>query len=154
MLLESCWKAPGIVLTCGSVLLVRKGRVSKHISEPHLKNEFLKSLEQEELAWNCEQEGKQPTDSSDKSTNHETSLLKSLEDSVQFWTDYSKVHFHPQSLYELEGVWHETTPFDDYGSGKGLLKGLAKEDVLDRLRFFVEEADHLQVDNTLHISFL
>lgn len=151
MLLESTGHSPQV---CGSVLPVRKGRVSKHISEPHLKNEFLQSLEQEELAWNCQQEGQQPTDSSDKSTNHETSLLKSLEDSVQFWTDYSKVHFHPQSLYELEGVWHETTPFDDYGSGKGLLKGLAKEDVLDRLRFFVEEADHLQVDKTLLISFL
>lgn len=126
-----------------------KGKVTKHVSESHSKNEFLQSLEQEELDWNTQQEGNVPQSSRDKpSTSHEgrddSKLLQHLEDTVQFWTDYSKVQFHPLSLFELEGVWHEATPFDDYGSGKGIFSGHNKEEAMDRLRFFVEEADHMQ----------
>ncbi|MCO5578869.1 hypothetical protein L7F22_032716 [Adiantum nelumboides] len=127
-----------------------KGQVSKHVAEPLVKNEFLKCLEQEQVEWVCQQTGKEHTNSSEGSVicnpicHSEHIIRKSLEESVQFWTDYSKVHFHPLSLYELEGVWHGTTSLDEYGSGKGILNGYLKEDVLDRLRFFVEEADYMQ----------
>ncbi|KAI5062184.1 hypothetical protein GOP47_0022723 [Adiantum capillus-veneris] len=139
-----------LYFTCASTKSLWKGQVSKHVTEPHVKNEFLKSLEQEQVEWVHQQKRKEQADfpagsgKSDSICHAEHNIQKSLEESVQFWTDYSKVHFHPRSLYELEGVWHETTSLDDYGRGKGLLNGHVKEDVLNRLRFFVEEADHMQ----------
>lgn len=125
----------------------RGGQASRHIAEPHAKNKFLQSLEQEEREWNAHHEEGNRNGSDDRTITNETqqSIVLSLDESVQFWTDYSKVHFHPLSLYELEGVWHGVTPLDDFGSGIGLLKGLEKEEILDRLRFFVEEADQMQV---------
>lgn len=128
------------------------GQVSKHIAEPILKNQFLQSLDDEEVQWKAQPQTQQDSIAEEcanerdvlESRSEETNLVQSLEDSVQFWTDYSKVHFHPLSLYELEGVWHGTTPFDDFGYGKGLLTGSMKEETDNRLRFFVEESDHLQ----------
>ncbi|KAI5063293.1 hypothetical protein GOP47_0021840 [Adiantum capillus-veneris] len=125
-----------------------EGKVSIHVSEPHIKNEFLQSLEQEDLEWNVQEQGNVSGSSTVKSGSRESrdehKILQHLVDTVQFWTDYSKVQFHPLSLFQLEGVWHEATPFDNYGSGKGIFSGFTEEEALDRLRFFVEEADHMQ----------
>ncbi|KAH6557871.1 hypothetical protein KP509_1Z088900 [Ceratopteris richardii] len=131
-----------------TLLFSWKGKLSKHVSEPEIKNEFLQSLEQEELDWVTSQQTSTSRDLKEKSSSVESrdehKILQNLEDTVQYWTDYSKVHFHPLSLFELDGVWHGTTPFDDYGNGRDILSGYMKDDALDRVRFFVEEADHMQ----------
>lgn len=123
-----------------------QGKTVKHKAEPIPKNEFLQSLESEEFEWRP-QAGMHHSGLDNKelkSGNGQKCLFESLENNVQFWTDYSKVHFHPLSLFEVEGLWHGITPFDDFGSGKGLLTGSIKEEAQDRLRFFVEESDRLQ----------
>ena len=76
-------------------------------------------------------------------------IVDSLENGVQFWTDYSKVHYHPQSLYELSGVWMDVEEFDNYVIGRDSFAWTSHgEEISDRLRFFVEECDHMQVSIT------
>jgi hypothetical protein len=70
----------------------------------------------------------------------ESSLVQSLDDSVESWTDYLKAHLHPRSVYELPNTFY------NYSSGQGFFKEEEQlEEVENRLRFFVEECDHLQV---------
>lgn len=82
-------------------------------------------------------------------------LVRCLENDCQFWTDYSKVHYHPRSLYELNGSWIDGHDFDNYGIGRNVLSGsLELEEMNERLRFFVEECDRIQVLIFLHTFFL
>ncbi|KAL6176705.1 hypothetical protein ACLB2K_053338 [Fragaria x ananassa] len=72
-------------------------------------------------------------------------IVEQLENDVQYWTDYSKAHYHPQSLYELSGPWIDAHKFDNYGIGRDSFSGgLHGEEMSDRLRFFIEESDHIQ----------
>lgn len=76
----------------------------------------------------------------------DTDVVNSLEESVEFWTDYSKVHYHPQSLFELNGSWVNPQEFNNYGIGKNTLsEGLQGDEINERFRFFIEECDHVQV---------
>lgn len=73
-------------------------------------------------------------------------LVDCLEKGVQYWTDFSKVHFHPRSHYELNCLWMDAQEFDNYGSGREILAGgLQLEEINERLRYFVEDCDHMQV---------
>jgi hypothetical protein len=73
-------------------------------------------------------------------------LVENLENGVIFWTDYSKVQYHPQSLYELYGSWTDFDKFDNYGTAKEVVSEWSQmEEMNERLRFFVEECDHIQV---------
>ena len=125
--------------------MCRPGSMSTHLSEPLKKNLFLQSLYEEE------QENLAPMDGinsgkNDKSEIQDKDIVESLESGVQFWTDFSKVHYHPQSLYELNGLWMDAQDFDNYGSGVDVFsEGLQGEEMNERLRFFVEECDHIQV---------
>lgn len=77
---------------------------------------------------------------------HDKDVVESLENTVQFWTDFSKVHYHPQSLYELSGLWMDAQEFDNYGIGRDVFSScLRGEEICERLRFFVEECDSIQV---------
>ncbi|GAV89054.1 Misat_Myo_SegII domain-containing protein [Cephalotus follicularis] len=108
------------------------GNVSTHASEPCKKNLFLQSLDEEE-------ENNTQTEIQDKD------IVDSLEKDVQCWTDFSKVHYHPQSLYEVSGLWTGHQEFDNYGIGRDAFsEGLRGEEISERLRYFVEECDHLQ----------
>ncbi|KAI3726258.1 hypothetical protein L1987_66055 [Smallanthus sonchifolius] len=108
------------------------GDVSTQASEPHKKNLFLQRLYDEGQETN----GSEILD---------TDLVKSLEDGVQFWTDYSKVHYHPQSLFELNGLWMDPQEFNNYGIGRNTVsEGLQGDEINERLRFFIEECDHIQ----------
>lgn len=79
-------------------------------------------------------------------------IVECLENGVQYWTDFSKVQYHPQSLYELSGIWMDIEDFDNYGIGRDAFAGAQHgEEMNDRLRFFVEECDHIQVYNTMCI---
>lgn len=114
------------------------GNVSRLVSEPHKKNLFLQSLYKEELD--------DPSSSmSDVAEIKDEDLVHCLESNVQFWTDFSKVHYHPQSLYEVKGLFTGAQEFNNYGIGKDVYsEGLCGEDMNERLRFFVEECDHIQ----------
>ncbi|TYI01624.1 hypothetical protein ES332_A11G214700v1 [Gossypium tomentosum] len=120
------------------------GHVSTHASEPQNKNLFLQSLYQEEqdVALTNGNNGEA------KDSQHEiqdTDIVRCLDEGVQFWTDFSKVHYHPQSLYEVNGLWMDVKQFDNYGIGRDVfMENLRGEEICDKLRFFVEECDHIQ----------
>ncbi|XP_068655445.1 uncharacterized protein [Aristolochia californica] len=121
------------------------GKISRHASEPCKKNLFLQSLE--------EDEHKLPTVFANASVREDCSgsdiqdkdRVECLQNGVEFWTDFSKVHYHPRSLYELNGSWTDVQEFDNYGIGRDvLLSGSQSEEMNERLRFFVEDCDHIQ----------
>lgn len=115
------------------------GGVSTQASEPQKKNLFLQSLYEEENQNMANEVSGSPNEYQDRD------ITESLENGVQYWTDYSKVHFHPQSLYELNGVWTDVAEFDNYGIGRDSFPWASQgEEISDRLRFFVEECDHVQ----------
>ncbi|KAI3500508.1 hypothetical protein L1887_36330 [Cichorium endivia] len=115
------------------------GNVSTQASKPHNKNLFLQRLydEGKEIVTN--------TNGDSKSEILDTDVVNSLEDSVQFWTDYSKVHYHPKSLFELNGSWVDPKEFNNYGIGKNTVsEGQQGDEINERLRSFIEECDHVQ----------
>lgn len=68
--------------------------------------------------------------------------------SVRYFSDYSRVFYHPRSVVQLaEHELHSTVqPFERHATGEALFADLDREhDLLDRdLRPFVEEADCMQ----------
>ncbi|KAJ1415230.1 Tubulin/FtsZ, GTPase domain superfamily [Sesbania bispinosa] len=120
------------------------GKVSTQASEPHKKNLFLQRLHQEEENLNTVNEISGSNNGS-QSEYQDKDIIQCLDNGVQFWTDYSKVHYHSQSLYELNGVWADVGEFDNYGIGRDSFAWASQgEEISDRLRFFVEECDHIQ----------
>ncbi|CAJ1929755.1 unnamed protein product [Sphenostylis stenocarpa] len=120
------------------------GRVSTQASEPFKRNLFLQRLYEEEDNSNIVNEIPGSNNGS-QSEYEDKDIIECLENGVQFWTDYSKVHYHPRSLYELHGVWTDVQEFNNYGIGRDSFSWAAQgEDISDRLRFFVEECDHIQ----------
>ena len=67
---------------------------------------------------------------------------------VRYWSDYSRVFYHPKSLVQLSEFEVNDTlmPFEKWNTGEELFDSLDKEhDLLDRdLRLFLEECDQLQ----------
>lgn len=128
--------------SASSDVLSWTGGVATQASEPRKKNLFLQSLYQEE------EYGTLPNGTSNGKTDSmneipDKDIVESLDKDVQCWTDFSKVHYHPQSLYELNGLW--TQQFDNYGIGNDVFSENQRgEEICDRLRFFVEECDHIQ----------
>lgn len=119
-----------------------KGGLSAQCSQRRKRNLFLQSL--------YEDEQKQSTsmDNGHSGLQNEIGdkdIVECLENDVQSWTDFSKVHYHPQSLYELSGLWTDVQQFNNYGIGKDVFsEGLRGEEMNDRIRFFIEECDHIQ----------
>ncbi|CAI0554145.1 unnamed protein product [Linum tenue] len=112
-----------------SVVPTWSGGVFTSTSGVHEKNLFLQSLYEEEH---------------DKEIS-DRDIVESLENGVQFWTDFSKTHYHPQSLYQLSGLWVDPLEFDNYGIGKDVFSESSRGDeISERLRFFTEESDHIQ----------
>jgi hypothetical protein len=121
----------------------RSGKVTKSVAKPHERNLFLQSLSEEE-------QNPSSSDGQNNASVEDKDLVANLENGVKFWTDYSKVQYHPQSLYELYGSWTDFDRFDNYGTAKEVVSEWSQmEEMNERLRFFVEECDHIQV-----LSFL
>ncbi|KAG2724527.1 hypothetical protein I3843_01G020700 [Carya illinoinensis] len=121
------------------------GNVSTHVAEPQRRNLFLQRLNEEE------QENLTPVNSISGGSNdpqreiHDEDIVDFLDNGVEYWTDFSKVHYHPQSFYELGGLWMDSQQFDSYGVGRDAFSwDLRGEEISERLRFFVEECDHIQ----------
>ncbi|KAK9419222.1 putative Protein dml-1 [Seiridium unicorne] len=68
--------------------------------------------------------------------------------SVRYWSDFSRVFYHPRSIVQLNEYELNSSlmPFEKYYMGEELFSSLDKDhDIVDRdLRPFVEEADHMQ----------
>lgn len=119
------------------------GNVSRHAAEPHKKNLFQQSLYEEQYKSTASTNDMETNDPS--SQFQDKDLVGCLENSCQSWTDFSKVHYHPRSIYELNGSWIDLHDFDNYGIGRNVLSGSSQlEEMNERLRFFVEECDHIQ----------
>eukprot|EP00850_Spirogloea_muscicola_P005974 SM000028S10068 [mRNA] locus=s28:205324:208188:+ [translate_table: standard] len=130
------------------------GAKAVYKSEPVERSLYLQSLDNEEdngSGQSSNMEGERLSDRPASTgmsptaglESEERSIVKGLNDNVNYWTDYLKVHLHPRSVVEFGGAW-QGDPLS-YGAGRGLLdSGESMEEVLDRLRFFVEECDHLQ----------
>lgn len=128
-----------------SRLTCRAGNVSTHASEPHRRNLFLESLYEEERESLTVMNGINGGENNSRREIHDEDIVESLENGVQFWSDFSKVHYHPQSLCELSGLWMDVQEFDNYGIGKDAFSGGRGEEMSERLRFFAEECDYMQV---------
>ncbi|KAL1871709.1 hypothetical protein VTK73DRAFT_1930 [Phialemonium thermophilum] len=68
--------------------------------------------------------------------------------SVRYWSDFSRVFFHPRSVVQLNEFELNSSllPFERWSTGEDLFSSLDKEhDLVDRdFRPFVEEADNMQ----------
>ncbi|KAF2124767.1 mtDNA inheritance protein dml1, partial [Dothidotthia symphoricarpi CBS 119687] len=68
--------------------------------------------------------------------------------SVRYWSDYSRVYYHPKSIVQLSefDVNDQLMPFESWEVGMDLFEKLEREvDLVDRdLRPFVEECDGIQ----------
>ncbi|KAL1634407.1 mtDNA inheritance, partitioning of the mitochondrial organelle [Diplodia intermedia] len=69
-------------------------------------------------------------------------------ETVRYWSDYSRVYYHPKGLVQLHEyeLQSQLMPFEGWAVGDELFDGLDKEhDLPDRdLRPFIEECDQLQ----------
>jgi hypothetical protein len=61
---------------------------------------FLQSLAEDQIASTSNGENNSQKNVEDKD------LVESLENIINFWTDYMKVQYHPQSLYEMNGLYY------------------------------------------------
>jgi hypothetical protein len=68
--------------------------------------------------------------------------------SVRYWSDYSRLYYHPKSLVQLSEFELSDTlmPFETWETGLDLFEKMEREvDVMDRdLRPFVEQCDGMQ----------
>ncbi|KAL6528925.1 hypothetical protein OROMI_028811 [Orobanche minor] len=105
------------------------GHVATHTSQPLKKNLFLQNLHLEDSA---------DLDSSKSHTElQDKDIVECLEKGVQYWTDFSKSHYHPQSPYKINGLWSEVKEFNICGVGREAFSGgLHAEEINERLRFF------------------
>ena len=75
--------------------MCRTGGVSTHVSEPHKKNLFLQSLYEEEQENCTMMSGTNSGKNDSRREIQDKDIVKYLDNDVQFWTDFSKVHYHP-----------------------------------------------------------
>ncbi|KAL6473348.1 hypothetical protein MHYP_G00169090 [Metynnis hypsauchen] len=70
-----------------------------------------------------------------------------LEGSVRVWSDFLRLHLHPRTISVINQYNHdgESARLEAFGQGEALLQGSVLEELEDRLHFFVEECDYLQV---------
>ncbi|XP_020579108.1 protein misato homolog 1 [Phalaenopsis equestris] len=136
--------SPRISLPDTSEIVTWAGNVTQYLAEPREKNFFLQSLSEED-------DSNLNPSATDLEGSHfhrqltDKDRIGCLENGVQYWTDFSKVNYHPHSLYELHGLWNDVEKFDNYGIGEDILSaGFQSEEMNERLRFFIEECDQIQ----------
>ncbi|CAO3655803.1 unnamed protein product [Mucor hiemalis] len=80
--------------------------------------------------------------------NVNLNVLQQLDQSVNNWSDYNRIYYHPRSINPIvtHQMDNEITPFDSYTIGREAYRENEKEmDIFeDNFRFFVEECDSLQ----------
>ncbi|XP_059457736.1 uncharacterized protein LOC132187442 isoform X1 [Corylus avellana] len=143
--MSSCGSLYNKVASAPPDVITWTGNVSTHAAEPRRRNLFLQRLHEEEQEHLTPVDGVNDVRNSPQREIQDEDIVESLENGVQYWTDFSKVHYHHQSLHELNGLWMDAQEFDNYGIGRDAFSwALRGEEISDRLRFFVEECDHIQ----------
>ncbi|KAL7750652.1 mtDNA inheritance, partitioning of the mitochondrial organelle [Sorochytrium milnesiophthora] len=70
-----------------------------------------------------------------------------LDRSVRVWSDFSKQYFHPRTLHQVPGYFHQgEIKFDTFSAGQAAFKqqGWGASMMEEDFRYFVEECDNLQ----------
>lgn len=122
-------------------------------AEAHRKTTFLRELEAEE---NLHDEGKD-IDSKTAAASFNAGDTRLLDAEVQLWSDFLRTRYHPKSNAIVEEYSYKsaTDPFDIHGVGLQAWsdhQSSLADDVEDRIRFFVEEADFLKGFQMIHDS--
>ncbi|KAI8923785.1 Misato segment II tubulin-like domain-containing protein [Entophlyctis helioformis] len=116
-----------------------RGKVETFESDRHAKNAFLQAL-----------------DAEDASTA-KPSYASDLSSSVQVWSDFNSIYYHPHTIFELTTHVHgdEHNRFLLYSRGRDVYDELAMVDHLldDRIRPFMEESDNPQGFQVLADTF-
>ncbi|TFK50599.1 tubulin nucleotide-binding domain-like protein [Heliocybe sulcata] len=99
-----------------------------------------KSKYQEELEFAGEDVDRSEDD------GRERNAEKRNDSDIRFWSDYSRVYYHPRSLQKLAEPADWQDPEGDWNYGQDLFRGYDHENDLmdDTLRHFMEECDALQ----------
>ncbi|CCX08018.1 Similar to Protein dml1; acc. no. A2QAY5 [Pyronema omphalodes CBS 100304] len=67
---------------------------------------------------------------------------------IRYWSDYNRIYYHPRSSVQIDEYELNSgiQPFEGYGLGQELFKGMNREhELLDRdFRLFAEECDAMQ----------
>uniref|UniRef100_A0A8D0HKW2 Protein misato homolog 1 n=1 Tax=Sphenodon punctatus TaxID=8508 RepID=A0A8D0HKW2_SPHPU len=131
-----------------------RGDLTTHTESPFPRNRFLRELDRLEggMASNGDYNGhalpvgKAPA--SPLPGQQDTfQKMYQLEDTVQVWSDYLRVHLHPRSVFMINRYNHdgESSRLEAFAQGESLLQEPAYlEEMEDRLHFYVEECDYLQ----------
>ncbi|KAG1681982.1 Protein misato 1 [Nymphon striatum] len=120
------------------------GKLDVHSSIAEEKNQFLQDLESSDVTGAKDEDKDICMDtSSDSKVNN----LYNLDESVEVWSDFLRVHLHPKSIYVLKDHQFNSNEesFSVFGFGKELFDCETHRDELeDRIRYFAEECDYLQ----------
>ncbi|KAK9811921.1 hypothetical protein WJX72_012443 [[Myrmecia] bisecta] len=129
--------------TASSVVSTWGGGVAVHRAEPVQRSAFLEHLDQESEEAEEAMEDRRGSHARAEALEQAARSLDSG-DGVRYWTDYLKSYLHPRSIYQIPGVWHGVADYAGFGEGGSVLRtDEAREEVMDRLRQFVEGCDHL-----------
>ncbi|KAI9470956.1 MAG: tubulin domain-containing protein [Benjaminiella poitrasii] len=85
---------------------------------------------------------------SENDPNMDLDVLHQLDESVNNWSDYNRIYYHPRSINHIttHQMDNDLTPFDKYTIGRQAYTDNEKEvDIFEEnFRFFVEECDNIQ----------
>ena len=114
-------------------------KLNKSTSDSFRKNKFLQDLDKEEKS--------SATNDTDCTFSGISEQLYKLDNTVEVWSDYSGIHYHPKSIHLVESFRHnsDSFPFHTFGCGLKLRDNVTfMESWEDRMHFFIEECDSLQ----------
>ncbi|XP_059093564.1 protein misato homolog 1-like [Tigriopus californicus] len=124
--------------------LLWQGATVVQKEEPLKKNSY--QLELDSVDNSIQSRSESEKDRCESGGSQDTSLIYNLDDQIHTWSDYLHGRFHPKSNALLQEYQHKNTlkPFDVFGLGVETWKSDLGEEVEDRIRFFVEDADSVQ----------
>ena len=121
--------------------------------EPRRKNDFQRELEAEENYVADEDKDVCEDDKEVSSSSAASDSQSSLDNQVEFWSDFLRPRLHPRTNVLLREYQHSNSlrPFDVFGLGSSAYGDDGDgEEVEDAVRFFAEEADSVQ---GFHLTF-
>ncbi|KAJ3247401.1 Protein misato 1 [Chytriomyces hyalinus] len=123
--------------------LAWNGKIDVRRQDAYAKNEYLTFLETEE------EEGDAAAKPSPQAPKPAKQFSKVLDSSVQVWSDFNSMFYHPRTVVELGAYAHgdSVAPFAIFNQGCDLWTEdrALQEDILEnRIRFFLEECDSPQ----------
>lgn len=128
------------------------GAVEKHVAPQHPKSQFLRWLEQgvpsvEEHT--TVRQGKSLVGEGDsggagREEEEDENVPPDVESGVKVWSDFSKVYYHERTVQTVHRYGSQEG-FDVFPYGAEVLEDEKKlEDIMDAIRYFMEECDRLQ----------